>query len=165
MKLLIVDDDKAIRELLAGLALREGHEVWEASTGREAKALLEDKGGVDLILLDFLLPDMSGFAFLRWVKLLPGYGSIPVVLMSVLDQSKYLQEATRLGAEFWISKTQLVRVQSFLLFLESMEGALKVQEKEGREAQLERVRLRSSADYRQAQECLRWLQTHKGAVL
>ena len=63
-KLLTVEDETAIRELLAFICETDGHEVVKAASLAEAREALR-RGGLDLILLDVMLPDGSGFDFLR----------------------------------------------------------------------------------------------------
>ena len=66
-KLLTVEDETAIRELLAFICETDGHEVVKAASLAEAREALR-RGGLDLILLDVMLPDGSGFDFLREVR-------------------------------------------------------------------------------------------------
>ena len=66
-KLLTVEDEIAIRELLAFICETDGHEVVKAASLAEAREALR-RGGLDLILLDVMLPDGSGFDFLREVR-------------------------------------------------------------------------------------------------
>ncbi len=76
MKLLIVDDEDKIREVVKEYAEMEGYDVKEAETGIEAIHLLEQEK-FDLILLDIMMPKMDGFTFLEQVKERP-----PVLILS-----------------------------------------------------------------------------------
>jgi two-component system, chemotaxis family, chemotaxis protein CheY len=81
MRILLVDDDSDLREALAELLIDEGFEVTEASNGRDALELLEEQTA-DLIILDYMMPVMSGPEFRAQQLARPAFASIPVVLLS-----------------------------------------------------------------------------------
>jgi CheY-like chemotaxis protein len=80
--LLLVDDDEAKRYLLATWLRRAGHMVTEAVTGQEALSSLSTLGGIELVLLDVNLPDISGFDVCRIIKADPQTAAIPVTQVS-----------------------------------------------------------------------------------
>ena len=67
-RLLIVDDDPAIREFLKNRLMMEGYEVSEAEDAEKALERLEEHPDTDLILLDVIMPGASGFDPLRTLK-------------------------------------------------------------------------------------------------
>jgi serine phosphatase RsbU (regulator of sigma subunit)/DNA-binding NarL/FixJ family response regulator len=77
--LLLVDDDEAKRYLLGTWLRRAGHTVTEAETGRDAMRLLD---GIELVLLDVNLPDISGYEVCRLIKGDPRTAAIPVIQVS-----------------------------------------------------------------------------------
>src|SRR5580692_9525387 len=77
--LLLVDDDEANRYLLGTWLRRAGHTVTESETGRDALSKLD---GIELVLLDVNLPDMSGFEVCRLIKSDPRTAAIPVIQVS-----------------------------------------------------------------------------------
>src|SRR6202021_3166363 len=77
--LLLVDDDEAKRYLLGPWLRRAGHMVTEAETGRDALVRLD---GIELVLLDVNLPDMSGYEVCRLIKGDPRTAAIPVIQVS-----------------------------------------------------------------------------------
>ena len=77
-KLLTVEDETAIRELLAFICETDAHEVVKAASLAEAREALR-RGGLDLILLDVMLPDGSGVDFLREVRTDAASASVPVL--------------------------------------------------------------------------------------
>jgi CheY-like chemotaxis protein len=81
---LVVDDEKATRELIARGLQREGFRVLSAATGEEALRLAREKRP-DAISLDVLMPGMDGWTVLRSLKAEPLTASIPVVMVSMLD--------------------------------------------------------------------------------
>lgn len=81
--ILVVDDDAAIREALEAVLEDEGYQVRGVANGREALALLRaDAGTPALILLDLMMPVMSGWAFRAEQQDDPALASIPVVILS-----------------------------------------------------------------------------------
>ena len=68
MRALIIDDSKAMRSILARMLRRLDFEVVEAANGREALERLKGLGKVDLALVDWNMPEMNGFDFVRAVR-------------------------------------------------------------------------------------------------
>ncbi|WWD84633.1 Sensory transduction protein regX3 [Terrisporobacter glycolicus ATCC 14880 = DSM 1288] len=99
MKILVVEDEAAIRDLISINLSLVGYEVFKAEDGLEAKEFLESNR-VDLILLDVMIPGIDGFSLIEKIKKY----NIPVIFVtakeSVLDRVKGL----RLGAEDYIVK-------------------------------------------------------------
>lgn len=67
LRILVVEDEPPIRDLLAAVLRREGFEVHTAATGREAQRLVERQPRFDLAILDVQLPDTSGVELLEWL--------------------------------------------------------------------------------------------------
>jgi DNA-binding response OmpR family regulator len=91
--ILVVDDDADLRELLAELLTKEGYQVLTASNGKEALALLRDPDPTpSLILLDLMMPVMSGWEFLERVASDRTVTSVPIIVMSAyLSVSRMLE--------------------------------------------------------------------------
>jgi CheY-like chemotaxis protein len=79
---LVVDDSATKRYLLVSWLTRAGFTVLEAETGTSALELLGETDGVDLVVLDVKLPDMSGFEVCEQIKSEPRYGILPVIHVS-----------------------------------------------------------------------------------
>jgi two-component system response regulator PilR (NtrC family) len=94
-RVLVVDDERSLRELLAIVLRREGHEVMLAENGRMALAALA-RGGVDLLISDIKMPDMSGVEVLRTAK--QGDPSMAAIMMTAFASTETAVEAMRLGA-------------------------------------------------------------------
>jgi adenylate cyclase len=101
--ILVVDDDEENRELLTRRLVREGHQVRAAKGGREALALLRSEA-VDLVLLDVMMPDLDGPAVLERLKQDPDRRSIPVLMISALDETASVVRCIELGAEDYLPK-------------------------------------------------------------
>lgn len=82
-RILIVDDDRALRHVLAALLTNAGHTVEHAADGPEAMARL-DAGGFDVVLLDIGLPGASGLDILTYARARP---SPPIVIMMTADDT------------------------------------------------------------------------------
>ena len=104
MKILLVDDSKFLR-LATGRALtRAGYEVSFAGDGDEALLMASDKP--DLILLDMMLPKMSGLEVLKTLKKETATKAIPVVVLTGLSQTN-AERLRRDGALAFLMKTDL----------------------------------------------------------
>ena len=85
MKILIVDDEASIRELLHFNLARAGYEVLEAADGQAALQQASDEQP-DLILLDIMLPGMDGFEVCRALKSDAQLSRIPVIMLTARDE-------------------------------------------------------------------------------
>lgn len=102
-KILIVEDDKFLRELIKRKLIGEGFEVVEAIDGEEAlKKVKEEK--VDLVLLDLILPSIDGFEVLSRIKENPDLVSLPVIILSNLGQREEIERGLKLGAVDYLVK-------------------------------------------------------------
>ena len=101
--ILVVDDNAANRDVLERRLLREGHQVITAPNGVVALelALAHD---FDLILLDLIMPEMSGFEVLRRLKAAEHTGHIPVIVISALDELDSVVRCIEAGAEDYLTK-------------------------------------------------------------
>ena len=101
--LLVVDDSRTNREVLARLLAREGYCVLTAGSGGEALALL-DSHDVALVLLDLLMPGMSGLEALQEMRKSRSYLELPVLIVSVEGNSPHMVKAIDRGANDYITK-------------------------------------------------------------
>lgn len=86
--ILVVDDEKPIREMLKNVLEVEGYSVVTAQDGQEGMAALREHKPC-LILLDLVMPRMNGSDFLSHLRGNPEIASIPVVLLSASDELRY----------------------------------------------------------------------------
>ena len=101
-KILIVDDDEEIREVLRVLLTGEGFDVAEASGGEEALACLEAwGGGVELVILDVMLPGMDGLAVCKRIR---DASDTPILMVSAKNQKQDQLSGIVLGADDYIEK-------------------------------------------------------------
>jgi CheY-like chemotaxis protein len=84
-RVLEVEDDPDIREMVSGLLLSEGYEVVSAVHGQDAIEKMEGGFSPDVILLDLMMPVLNGFDVLRVLHRTPRWSSIPVVIVSAKE--------------------------------------------------------------------------------
>jgi CheY-like chemotaxis protein len=108
-KILIADDDPDFLEMYKLELQRGGFEVITAETSEKCLVMaLEQKP--DLILLDIMMPKISGFEILESLKTTPETKNIPVVMITALGE-EHKKEATKLGARHYIQKSQITPLQ------------------------------------------------------
>jgi DNA-binding response OmpR family regulator len=101
--ILIIEDDKFLRELITQKLIKEGYETSEAIDGEEGiKKIKEEKPS--LILLDLILPGIDGFEVLSRAKEDPAISSIPVIILSNLGQKEDIERGLKLGAVDYLIK-------------------------------------------------------------
>src|SRR5262249_41553620 len=100
LRILIVDDEPAIRKLLRMGLTTQGYQILEAPNGRSALALMAEKP--DLVILDLGLPDMPGLDLLR--MMLAAAGTTPIVVLSSRDDETAKVRALDLGADDYVTK-------------------------------------------------------------
>jgi DNA-binding response OmpR family regulator len=102
-KILVVEDDKFLRELISRKLKGENYEVVEAIDGEEGlKKARQDKP--DVILLDLILPEMDGFEVLAKLKENSAVSAIPVIILSNLGEKEDVEKGLKLGAVDYLVK-------------------------------------------------------------
>ena len=102
MKILVVDDEQDICEILQYNLENEGFEVATACSAEEALTLpLQD---FSLILLDVMMGEMSGFQMTRLLKANPVTAQIPIIFITALDSEDQLEKGLNIGADDYIVK-------------------------------------------------------------
>jgi putative two-component system response regulator len=117
-RVLVVDDDRAIRDLMVRLLGREGHDVTLAADGPTALASIVD-APPDVVLLDVMLPGMTGFDICRKLKADRRTRLTPVVLITGLGDREHRIEGLAAGADDFLTKPvdaqeMLTRVRSLV---------------------------------------------------
>ncbi len=101
--ILVIEDDKFLRELLVRKLASEGFDVENAIDAEAAFAILVQRVP-DIILCDIILPGIDGFEILRRVKADPRTANVPIVILSNLGQKEDLDKAMALGAKDFMVK-------------------------------------------------------------
>lgn len=102
-KILIIEDDKFLRELITQKVSGEGYEVVVASDGEEGLRMVKEEKP-SLILLDLILPAVDGFEVLRQIKAAEEIKHIPVIILSNLGQKEDIDKGVSLGAKDYMIK-------------------------------------------------------------
>jgi excisionase family DNA binding protein len=107
-RVLVVDDDEAIIEMLTELLDRDGRfEVRTAATGYEA-GMVTEQFRPDILLLDFKLPDINGTAVCRTIRANPNYEHIKIIAMSGVADPDEVEELRAAGADDFVRKPFVV---------------------------------------------------------
>lgn len=102
-KILIIEDDKFLRDLITQKLKKEGFGVAEAVDGEKGlKKIKAEKP--DLVLLDLILPGIDGFEVLAKAKEDPVLAEVPVIILSNLGQKDDIERGLRLGAVDYLIK-------------------------------------------------------------
>ena len=102
LNILIVEDDVTIRELLS-YNLKKNFKILEANSAEEAMDVCEHKN-IHLILLDWMLPEISGLSFLRTIKKQKNNSEIPVIFVTAREDEKDKIAGLTSGADDYITK-------------------------------------------------------------
>jgi two-component system phosphate regulon response regulator OmpR len=98
--LLVVDDDRRIRDLLSRFLFAEGYRVTTAETAADARAKLEGLR-FDLLILDVMMPGETGFDLARDLR---AGSSVPIIMLTARDEAKSRIEGLTIGADDYVGK-------------------------------------------------------------
>lgn len=101
MRILIIDDDSGITNLVHQLLRTQGYEVFSASNGDEGIQMIREKAP-DLVILDLMLPPHQG----GWdvCKAIRAFSNVPIMIMSALNSAVYIANALDMGADDYLIK-------------------------------------------------------------
>ena len=102
-KILIIEDDKFLRELISQKLEIEGYEISEAVDGEKGIKQVEEEKP-DLVLLDLILPGIDGFEVLTKMKEDSALSQIPVIILSNLGQKDDVERGLKIGANDYLIK-------------------------------------------------------------
>jgi class 3 adenylate cyclase len=102
-RLLVVDDNEMNRDMLTRRLSRRGYDVDAAADGHDALRRLEDDGW-DLVLLDIMMPGLSGLEVLDEIRRTRSKADLPVIMATAKDQSEDIVDALRRGANDYVTK-------------------------------------------------------------
>jgi two-component system, OmpR family, alkaline phosphatase synthesis response regulator PhoP len=107
--ILIVEDDPDIRELTQYNLKREGFSVVEATTGEEGLACVQ-QGGIDLVLLDLMLPVLDGLEVCRRIRLSDEFETLPIIMLTAKGEESDIVVGLEVGANDYVTKPFSPRV-------------------------------------------------------
>lgn len=100
MRILIIDDDSGITNLVHQLLRTQGYEVFSASNGDEGIQMIRDKAP-DLVILDLMLPYQDGWDVCKAIR---SFSNVPIMIMSALNGAVYIASALDMGADDYLVK-------------------------------------------------------------
>jgi two-component system response regulator PilR (NtrC family) len=109
-RILVVDDERSMREMLGILLRRDGHDITIAESGRDAIALLE-KQAFDLVVSDVKMPDVSGVEVIRAAREVNP--AVIAILITAFGSRELIEEVAELGVDDYVEKPFNVEVLKF----------------------------------------------------
>ena len=104
MRALVVDDSRAIRSIIGKTVKELGFELLEAGNGKEALERLEAAGTVELVLVDWNMPEMNGFDFLVAARQNPAWKDTVIIMVTTETEMAQMQRALEAGANEYVMK-------------------------------------------------------------
>jgi len=108
LQILVVDDDDGVQKLVATLLNRSRMDAIRAMTATEAAQILRQPPLPDLMLLDIMLPEISGIDFLKQMRSKTVFDDLPVIILSALADPKTIRAGLDAGADRYLTKPYLV---------------------------------------------------------
>lgn len=104
MNALVIDDSSTMRLILTRFLGKMGFEVVEAKNGREALERLREMGQLDLVLVDWNMPEMNGVDFVKSVRADRSFDNLPLVMVTTNSELEHVAEALEAGANEYVMK-------------------------------------------------------------
>ena len=104
VNILIVDDD--VRNIFAMTSMLERYKmnVLSAETGPEAIQTLQTTDGIDIVLMDIMLPEMDGYEAMRTIRNMYGFGELPIIALTAKAMKGDREKCIEAGASDYITK-------------------------------------------------------------
>ena len=104
MRVLVIDDSRAVRMIIGSILGELGMDVVEADDGRQALAMLEENPDVELMLVDWNMPQMNGFDFIRAVRSQHAYDGVRIMMVTTETEGAQVARALEAGANEYLMK-------------------------------------------------------------
>jgi len=104
MRVLVIDDSRAMRKLLSSILMSLGHQVVEAADGLEGLDRLERKGPFALALVDWNMPQINGYEFVRRVRADARYSKMKLMMVTTDVETAQVAKALEAGANEYVMK-------------------------------------------------------------
>lgn len=131
-RILVVDDEENNRDLLVRRLARAGHDASAAASGEEALAAI-NKEAPDLVLLDIMMPGLSGIETLTRLRRTHTAAQLPVIMATAKSEAGDIVEALKVGASDYVTKpldfpVVLARIETQLALKQAVDRILQLQE-------------------------------------
>jgi len=104
MQALVIDDSRAVRIIIGNILREIGLEVLEAGNGLEALEQMKRNPDIELLLVDWNMPQMNGFDFIQAVRSERAYDSVPILMVTSEVQGDQVARAMNAGANEYLMK-------------------------------------------------------------
>ena len=104
MRVLVVDDSRAIRRIVSDIMKQLNFEVLEAGNGLEALERLQQYGAPDIVLVDWNMPEMNGLEFIKAVRANPLYADLPLMMVTTETEMERMALAFMAGVNEYVMK-------------------------------------------------------------
>jgi two-component system chemotaxis response regulator CheY len=104
MRTLVIDDSRAIRAIIGKVLLELGIESIEACHGRDGLKKLEEEPGIELVLVDWNMPEMNGLEFIQAVRAQRRYDSLRIMMVTTETEHEQVARALEAGANEYLMK-------------------------------------------------------------
>lgn len=126
LKILVVDDESRMRKLVKDFLNRAGYQVLEAGDGEEAVDVFFSTKGIDLLVLDVMMPRMDGWEVVREIRKV---SEVPIIMLTAKDQENDELQGFDLGVDEYISKPfspkiLVARIEAILRRTRQQDGEL-----------------------------------------
>lgn len=106
-RILVVDDDPGLQTLVRALLIRANMEPIAALNAEEAVQVLRHRPLPDVLILDLMLPDISGITLLRQLRSKEVFNGLPVIILSAMADPDTIREGLSSGADRYLTKPYL----------------------------------------------------------
>ncbi|MCG6961635.1 MAG: response regulator [Acidobacteria bacterium] len=104
MRVLVIDDSRAMRSILSKIMSEIGFDVVAAAHGREGLERLREDDGIGLVLVDWNLPEMNGYEFVQAVRADPAYDDVRLIMVSTETERERVLKALDAGVDEYVMK-------------------------------------------------------------
>lgn len=104
MRAMVIDDSRAMRRIISGMLKEVGFEVTEAENGSDALKKLEELGSVELALVDWNMPVLNGFEFVKAVRAKDEHAEMKLMMVTTETGAEEMTAALEAGADEYVMK-------------------------------------------------------------
>ena len=104
MRVLVIDDSRAMRMILKTTLLQLGHEVVEAGNGQEGLEMVKNRGPFSVALVDWNMPVLNGYEFVQAVRSDAGNGDMKLIMVTTEVETSQVAKALEAGANEYVMK-------------------------------------------------------------
>jgi two-component system chemotaxis response regulator CheY len=104
MKVLVIDDSRAMRMILRTALVEQGHEVAEAADGRQGLECLSTQGPFQIALVDWNMPNMNGYEFVVAVRAMEQHKPMKIMMVTTEVETAQVVKALSAGADEYVMK-------------------------------------------------------------